>query len=54
MGASCVMRCHTWCFLCLSGVMRYQMSYMGASCAMRCHSGCFLWYEVSFRMLLVV
>ena len=32
MGASCVMRCYAWCFLC------YEVSYMGASCVMRCHT----------------
>ena len=59
MGASCVMRCHTWCFLC------YEVSYVGASCVMRCHTwvlhvlsgvihGCFLCHEVSYMVLLVL
>ena len=45
MGASCVMRCHTWVLLVLRGVLHvhgcflcYEVSYMGASCVMKCHT----------------
>ena len=47
MGASCVIRCHTWVLLVLLGVIHgcflcYEVSIMGVSCVMRCHRWCWL------------